>query len=77
MDNELEVLTDAEKLSIELFKSFVKDTLKFRIKGTASAAARARKRASELIHLLKPIRKQIQLDKVIKVHERRERKNKA
>lgn len=70
-NTQLEILTDLEKESVELFKSYLKDLLKFRIKGTASAAARARKKLSELSHLAKPVRKGIQKDKVAKVAERR------
>lgn len=56
-------LTSNEVQTISLFKSFVEDTLKFRTKGTASAAARARKSASALAKLLKVVRKELQEDK--------------
>lgn len=68
---QLNVLSDLEKESVEVFKTFLKDLLKFRIKGTASAAARARKAYSKLAKLSRPVRKGIQRDKVAKVAERR------
>jgi hypothetical protein len=55
-----DTLSDNEKLSIELFKTFVADAIKFRTKGTASAVARARKSASALAKLLKVVRKELQ-----------------
>jgi len=55
-----DTLSDNEKLSIELFKTFVGDAIKFRTKGTASAVARARKSASALAKLLKVVRKDLQ-----------------
>lgn len=67
----LDVLTENEKQSIDLFKSFVEDTLKFRSKGTASAAARARKNASALTKLLKVIRKELQESKNQKSEEKK------
>lgn len=63
MENEntpTDTLSDNEKLSIELFKTFVSDAIKFRTKGTASAVARARKSASALAKLLKVVRKELQ-----------------
>lgn len=71
---ELENLTPEEKQSIESFKSYLTNLAKFRNKGVASAAARARKFASEVTHQLKTIRKSIQLDKVKKVAEKRAEK---
>jgi len=44
---------------------------KFRAKGTASAVARARKAASALAKHLKVVRKELQLDKVRVVAEKR------
>jgi hypothetical protein len=71
-NEQLTVLTDIEQESVELFKGYLTDLLKFRTKGTASAAARARKKASTLAKLFKPVRKGIQLDKVAKIKARRE-----
>lgn len=71
MDQDFSFLSEDEKLSIELFKTFIQDTVKFRVKGTASAAARARKSASKLVHLLKPIRKALQEEKKVRVAEKR------
>ncbi len=62
-NTQLDVLSGNEKQSIELFKTFVEDTAKFRTKGTASAANRARKGASALSKLLKEIRKELQAAK--------------
>lgn len=59
-------LSANEKLSIDLFNTFLEDTVKFRTKGTASAAARARKSASLLAKLLKELRKELQDAKVAK-----------
>ena len=73
-NNELDVLTDNEKRSVELFKAFLANAVKFRSKGTASAAARARKSASELTHLLKTIRKEIQDAKVESVAAKKAQK---
>jgi hypothetical protein len=58
--NELETLTDNEKESVNIFRSYLENVAKFRGKGTASAAARARKDASALTKLLKTIRKELQ-----------------
>jgi len=68
---DLENLTPKEKESIESFKSYLTNLAKFRNKGVASAAARARKFASEVTHQLKDIRKAIQVDKIQKVVEKR------
>jgi len=73
-NEQLNVLTDLEKESVELFKAYLKDLLKFRIKGTASAATRARKSYSSLTKLSRKVRKGIQVDKVEKVRLRREAK---
>lgn len=59
-----DLLSDKEKESIVLFKQYINELVKFRGKGTASAAARARKNASELTHLLKVVRKELQEAKV-------------
>ena len=65
MENEeLQSLTEKEKESISLFKSYIANVAKFRGKGTASAAARARKDASSLTKLLKEVRKELQEAKV-------------
>ena len=69
--NQLDILAEIEKESVELFRTYLQNLLKFRNKGTASAAARARKAISTLSKLAKPVRKGIQTDKVIKVTERR------
>lgn len=65
-------LTPNEAQTISLFKSFVEDTLKFRTKGTASAAAKARKSASALAKLLKVVRKELQEDKASQAAARKE-----
>ena len=57
-------LSANEKLSIDLFNTYLEDTVKFRNKGTASAAARARKSASQLAKLIKVLRKELQDAKV-------------
>lgn len=68
MENtELETLTDNEKESVNLFRTYLENVAKFRSKGTASAAARARKNASELTKLLKTIRKELQEAKLAAV----------
>jgi hypothetical protein len=59
-NEELQSLTEKEIESISLFKSYISNVAKFRSKGTASAAARARKDASLLTKLLKEIRKELQ-----------------
>ena len=56
----LAVLSSNENESVDLFKSLIEDIVKFRSKGTASAAARARKSASTLAKLLKVVRKDLQ-----------------
>lgn len=71
METQLDQLTDKEKATIELFKGFLADTAKFRTKGTASAAVRARKGASELTKLLKEVRKELQDAKKQKVAEKK------
>ena len=71
METQLEQLTDKEKAAIDLFKEFLADAAKFRSKGTASAAVRARKGASELTKLLKDVRKELQLAKVQKAAEKK------
>lgn len=65
--NELESLSDNEKESVNLFRTYLENVVKFRSKGTASAAARARKNASELTKLLKIIRKELQEAKLATV----------
>jgi len=61
MENEeLNVLTETEKNSIDTFKVLVAEVVKFRSKGTAVAASRARKAASQLAKELKVIRQDIQ-----------------
>lgn len=60
----LSKLSPNETLSIELFSTYIEDTVKFRNKGTASAAARARKSASKLAKLIKVLRKELQEAKV-------------
>jgi hypothetical protein len=54
-----------------LFAEFAADTEKFLEKGTASAAARARKALSALSKHNKIVRKELQLAKVAKVAEKR------
>lgn len=63
-EQQLEVLTENEKQAIDLFKTYIENTVKFRSKGTASAGSRARKNASELTKLFKVIRKDIQETKL-------------
>lgn len=65
------ILTEQEQQAVELFKSFVENTNKFRTKGTAAAAVRARKALSAISKLAPSIRKQIQADKKVKVAEKR------
>lgn len=74
LNEKLNVLTDKEKESIELFRTFVNNTLKFRTKDTVSAAARARKAASALTKLMKTVRKEIQVKKLALVAERKEKR---
>jgi hypothetical protein len=62
--DKLSKLSPNETLSVELFSKFIEDTVKFRSKGTASAAARARKSASSLAKLIKALRKELQEAKV-------------
>lgn len=64
VNENLSNLTENEILSIELFSEFVSNTVKFRNKGTASAAARARKNASQLAKLIKTLRKELQETKI-------------
>ena len=65
-------LTPNEQKVTELVQSFVENVTKFRTKGTASAAVRARKDASELQKHLKVVRKELQEAKVQKVAEKRQ-----
>jgi DNA replication initiation complex subunit (GINS family) len=67
----LQNLTENEKKVIDLVKDFLEDAAKFRTKGTASAAVRARKGASELSKHLKVVRKELQTDKLVKVAEKK------
>lgn len=71
METQLDQLTENEKTAIELFKGFVEDTVKFRTKGTASAAVRARKGASDLTKLFKTVRKELQVAKIQKTAEKK------
>lgn len=71
MDTQLEQLTENEKEAIELFKGFLADAAKFRGKGTASAAVRARKGASLLTKKLKEVRADLQAAKVQKTAEKK------
>jgi hypothetical protein len=61
---ELDVLSDNERQSVDLFKSYLEDTVKFKSKGNTAAAARARKNASLLTKLFKTIRKELQEEKL-------------
>jgi hypothetical protein len=73
-ENELETLTDNEKESVNIFRSYLENVAKFRSKGTASAAARARKDASTLAKLLKTIRKELQEAKAQAVADKKAQK---
>ena len=73
-ENELETLTDNEKESVNIFRSYLENVAKFRSKGTASAAARARKDASALAKLLKTIRKELQEAKAQAVADKKAQK---
>lgn len=75
MENEeLETLTEKERESIDIFKSYLSNAAKFRSKGTVSAAARARKDASVLTKLLKEVRKELQEAKVAAVAAKKAQK---
>lgn len=60
-----------------LFESAYTDANKFYSKGTASAAARARKKLSELAKLAKTVRKELQSAKKVKVAERKAKREAA
>jgi len=64
-------VTEKVDLSVELFKAYYTDVVKFYTKGTASAAARARKNLSKITKLAKEIRKEVQTDKKAKIAERK------
>lgn len=65
------VVTENVDKAVELFKGIYTDTTKFYTKGTALAAARARKGLSQLSKLAKVIRKELQADKKAKVAARK------
>ena len=61
----------ARDLVSKLYESFLENDYKFTTKGTALAAARARKALSNLAKACKPARKEVQIAKVAKVAEKR------
>ena len=72
MENTSENTTETEAVTVvskgvdmarELFNEFYADSAKFYTKGTASAAARARKSASALAKHFKVVRKELQVAK--------------
>jgi replicative DNA helicase len=64
-------LEQAVERATELQAAFIVDYQKFLEKGTASAAARARKALSESSKQNKTVRKELQLAKIAKVAEKR------
>jgi hypothetical protein len=67
-------ISELETHSIEMFKSYIQNLVKFRSKGTVSAAGRACKSLSNMIAEFRIIRKQIIADKKQRIAERRSKK---
>jgi hypothetical protein len=74
--NPVVVTENVDKLK-SLFDSALVNATKFYTKGTASAAARARKNLSALAKLTKVVRKELQSAKKVKVAERKAKREAA
>ncbi len=70
-------VTENVDKAVDLFKAFYVDATKFYSKGTALAAARARKDLSQLAKLAKVLRKELQVAKKAKVAARKAAKAQA
>lgn len=66
------VVSEGVDKSLELFNAYYVNAQKFYAKGTASAAARARKAASQLTKHFKVVRKELQVAKQAKVAARKD-----